>query len=86
VYLATIFFSGPLSSWSGKPHPREILAIRRSRWKWLAIAKGASLLRMFDSGRCGFVVLKGNEIVHREHARDPVCNPLPGEPLHELMQ
>jgi hypothetical protein len=80
MFEVLLFYSGPLSSWSGKPHPREILATRRSRWKWLAIAKGASLLKMLDSGRCGFVVMKGGEIVHSEGPRDAESSPLPGEP------
>lgn len=82
MYLATIYFAGPLSLWSGKPHPREIIARRSSRWRWHAQVLAQSILAHVDSGRCGYVIMKDGEVIHHEHAKDEQCNPLPDEPLH----
>lgn len=83
MFEAVIFFAGPLSTWSGRPHPREILARRTSRWRWLAEAKARSVLAQVDGGRCGLVILRDGEIIEHVPARDPACNPLAGEPLNE---
>jgi hypothetical protein len=81
-YEVVCYFAGPLSLWSRKPHPREVIARRSARWLWLAIARGQAVLSSVDSGRCGFVVTKVGEVVHHERARDEQCNPLPDEDLH----
>jgi len=82
MYEAVIFYAGPLSTWQGKPHPREILARRTSRWRWLAVAKAHSVLASVNSGRCGFVIMRGDELLEHVPASDPACNPLPSEPLY----
>lgn len=81
-YEVVIFFAGPKSLWQGKPHPREILARRSSRWLWLAHARASAVLAAVDSGRCGYVVMKDGKEIHHEHAKDEECNPLPGEDMH----
>jgi hypothetical protein len=78
-YEVACYLAGPLSLWSGKPHAREIIARRSSRWRWLAIALGKSVINAADSGRCGFVVTRNGEIVHHERAKDEQCNPLTAE-------
>lgn len=79
MYSAVVYFAGPLSLWGGKPHPRETLAHRSSRWRWLALAKAQAVLASVDAGRCGFVLMKDGQVIHHEHAKDELCNPLPGE-------
>ena len=81
MYSVVVYFAGPLSAWSGKPHPREIIARRRAPWRWLALARAQALVSQLDAGRCGFVVTRGDDIVESVAARDPACNPLPGEAL-----
>jgi hypothetical protein len=81
-YEVLVYLAGPLSLWSGKPHAREIIARRSSSWRWLAIALGKSVLNAADSGRCGFVVMNGPEVIHNERAKDEQCNPPQGEAMH----
>lgn len=78
-FEVVIFFAGPLSLWSGKPHPREVIARRSSRWRWHALALAQSVLAHVDSGRCGYVVMLDGKVIHHEYAKDEQCNPLPGE-------
>jgi hypothetical protein len=82
MFDVVVYFAGPLSVWSQKPHPREVLARRSSRWRWLALARGQAVLSSVDSGRCGFVVMKDGNLIHHEPAKDEHCNPLPGESAH----
>lgn len=82
MFEVTVYFAGPKSLWQGKPHPREVLARRSSRWLWLAHARAQAVLAAVDNGRVGYVVMKGGEVIHHEHAKDEQCNPLPDEELH----
>lgn len=81
-YEVVAYLAGPLSLWSGKPHPREIIARRSSRWRWHAQALAQSVLAHVDSGRCGYVIMKGGEVIHHQRAKDEQCNPLSSEELH----
>jgi dsDNA-binding SOS-regulon protein len=82
MYETIVYFAGPLSVWSGKPHPREIIARRSSRWQWLALVRAQAVLAAVDSGRCGFVVTRNGEVIHHERAKDEQCNPLASEEMH----
>lgn len=82
MFQVIAYFAGPRSLWQGKPHPREVIARRSARWRWLAIALGKSVIAAADSGRCGFVVMRGDTVIHHERAKDEQCNPLPDEAMH----
>lgn len=79
TFEVIVYFAGPRSVWSGKPDPREVIARRSARWLWLAHARAQAVLAAADSGRCGYVIMQGREVLHHEHAKDEQCNPLPDE-------
>lgn len=79
MFSVEVYFAGARSLWSGKPHPREVVARRSSRWLWLAHSRAQAVLAAVDSGRCGYVVMMDGKVIHHEHAKDEQCNPLPGE-------
>lgn len=82
TFEAIVYLAGPLSLWSQKPHKREIIARRSSRWLWLAHSKANAVLSMADSGRCGYVIMKDGAIIHHTRAPDEQCNPLRDEDLY----
>ena len=70
MFEVVVYFAGPRSVWAGQPHLSEVIARRSARWLWLAHALGQSVLKHVDTGRCGYVVMRGGELVHHERAAD----------------
>lgn len=55
-HRAVVYFHGPMTEWSGRPHPEEYVAEFLSRWDWLAHARARSCFQALNSGHCGYFV------------------------------
>lgn len=51
-----VYYHGPLTEFTQRPHPEEFVASFRAPWMWLAYARAAAALKSLNSGRCGMRV------------------------------
>lgn len=68
MYCLRVYFHGPQTEWMGKVSQMEVLMERDVPWLWLAKALARSYLRDLNTGRCGCVISKGDEIVSHQIA------------------
>lgn len=65
-YVASVFYEGARTSWSGKTDPGEVIFQIESRWLWLARVRAISALG--NLGRCGYEIKRGDQVIEREPA------------------
>lgn len=64
-----VYYHGPLTAFTQKPHRTEVIAEFRSRWVWLAYARATAALKNLNANRCGLRVedeLTGKVLRHSD--------------------
>lgn len=73
-----VYFHGPATDWGEKIAEREIIARHEVPLLWIARMKARSIIGGLNSGRCGYVLLRGETELEKHEAADIALGNVPG--------
>jgi hypothetical protein len=78
MITVTVYFHGPATDWSEKIAEREIIAQHSVPFLWLARLKVKSIMDELNTGRCGYVLTRGETELEKHEAPDISLGNVPG--------